>query len=74
VIRFAVSSPAQWLARFRALALCAGAGCLATFYYHRLGAGSALAILAFLSATNAWNLQRFVDAQKSPQFRIREYK
>jgi len=73
VIRFAVSAPLHWLARFRALALCAGAGCLAAFDYHR-GVGSAFAVLALLSATNAWNLQRFVDAQKCPQFRIREYK
>ena len=74
VIRFAVSGPGKWLARFRVLAVGATAGWLAAVYEHWLGAGWALGVFALVAATNAWNLQRFVDAQKRPEFSIKEFR
>jgi glycosyltransferase involved in cell wall biosynthesis len=74
VIRFAVDGPAKWLARFRLIAGFAGALCLGAVYYQSLAMATVLAILAVAALINIWNLGRFIEAQKHPQFRIREFK
>lgn len=74
VIRFAVNGPAKWLARFRVIAGFASALCLGAVYYQRWGTASVLGMLALVALINIWNLGRFVEAQRNPQFRIREFK
>jgi len=73
VIRFAVNGPTKWLARFRVIAGFASALCIGAGYYQCLGTASVFALLTVIAVTNIWNLGRFVEAQKNPQFRIREF-
>jgi len=74
VIWFAVRGPAQWSVRFRWLAGLLLAACLGFAFGGQLGIAMALAFLTIVAWTNVWNLARFVDAQKNPQFRIREFR
>lgn len=73
VIRFAVRGPAKWLLRFRWLSGLLLVVCLGFAFSSRFGIAFIFAFFTMLAWTNMWNLARFVDAQKNPQFRIREF-
>jgi hypothetical protein len=74
VIPFAVRGPAKWLGRFRWLTSLFFAAFSWLAFNGWFGAALLLLLLMFTSLTNWWNLARFVDAQKNPQFRIREFR
>lgn len=74
VIWFAVRGPAQWRIRFRWLAgMSFGAGLVAALNGW-FGLALALALLTIVARINFWNLGRFIEARKNPQFRIREFR
>lgn len=74
VIRFAVSGPERWLGPFRKLqwlAVTTGAFLLI------LGwpiAAIAAALVAFFAYINTSGLERFIDAQARPPFRVKEFR
>ena len=74
VIWFAVRGPARWLLRFRWLTGLSLAACFGFVLYGRFGIAMGLGLVTLLAWANMWNLARFVDAQKNPQFRIREFR
>ena len=73
-IPFAIRGPAKWWPRFRRMQWTAWGAFvgLAIAGNHVLAAGAlALGLMAYANATN---LRRFVAAQVSPEFRIKEYR
>lgn len=74
ILPFAVRGPAKWLGPFRKLqwiSVTAGA------FFLILGwiiAPLALFVIALAAYANARSLERFVEAQRRPPFRIREFK
>jgi hypothetical protein len=74
VLPFAVRGPAKWLDEFRKLQwITLTAGAFFLFLGWSVWALAAL-IVAVAAYTNARSLDRFVDAQMRPPFRIKEFR
>jgi glycosyltransferase involved in cell wall biosynthesis len=74
VLPFAVRGPAKWLGEFRKLQwIAATAGAFFLFLGWSVWALAAL-IVAVAAYANAQSLERFVQAQMRPPFRIKEYR
>jgi glycosyltransferase involved in cell wall biosynthesis len=74
VLPFAVRGPAKWLGEFRKLQwIAATAGAFFLFLGWSVWATAAL-IIAVAAYANARSLERFVDAQMRPPFRIKEFR
>ena len=74
VLPFALRGAKYWQRRFRALELGGGAVTLAVAFFGRWRLAGTVLVLTVAAASNASGLQRFVDAQAKPHFRIREYR
>jgi glycosyltransferase involved in cell wall biosynthesis len=74
VLPFAVRGPAKWLGEFRKLQwIAATAGAFFLFLGWSVWALAAL-IVAIAAYANAQSLERFVQAQMRPPFRIKEFR
>lgn len=71
---FAIRGPRRWLLRFRRIERASLLLCVA-FVLARWWASALAALsLAMLSFSNVHNLERFVEAQERPRFRIKEFR
>lgn len=74
VIRFAVAGPKRWLGAFEKLqwaGVTAGAFCLILGWPVVAAAAFVIALFAYL---NTHSLERFIEAQERPPFRIKEFR
>ena len=74
VLPFAAEGPARWLKRFRVLFRLSLVALLILAFWGRWLWTAPAFLLAAISFSNGLNLERFVEAQREPQFRIREYR
>ena len=74
VIRFAVAGPSRWLVPFQKLqwvAVTAGALCMILGWPLFAAAAFVVALFAYL---NTHSLERFIEAQAHPPFRVKEFR
>jgi glycosyltransferase involved in cell wall biosynthesis len=74
VLPFATRGPARWLTRLRLLFSLSLVAALILAFWGRWWWTALASLLAAISFSNVLNLKRFVEAQREPEFRIREYR
>ena len=74
VLPFATRGPARWLTRLRLLFSLSLVTALILAFWGRWWWTALASLLAAISFSNVLNLKRFVEAQREPKFRIREYR
>ena len=74
VIPFALGDPTAWRVRFGFLTAMLAVGALVAGITHRWLFTGLLGFFSFLSLSNFTKLGRFIEAQREPQFRIKEYR
>ncbi len=74
VLPFAVNGAARWLNKFRFTLVLFLAAALICALWGRWAWTATMILLAAVSFSNVLNLKRFVEAQRQPKFRIREYR
>jgi glycosyltransferase involved in cell wall biosynthesis len=74
VLPFAVNGAARWLNKFRFTLVLFLAAALICVLWNAWAGAATMIVLAAISFSNVLNLKRFVEAQREPKFRIKEYR